>query len=240
MEKEVKTVKKMVQRVSKCKPLTEIETHGLYRVLSSPYFWRQKAEQLKHAADILLPELDKHLKELMLQIEKDDISLGNLPPNLHSSYLGLLGFSIECLFKACIIRDNPKHISQGRQNKIMKTHNLVQLAELGQIEISSNERWACNLLSETMYVDFRYPVDQFYKPSKGGVSSPGVSVIDISNALFARIYSTVSQLHFATGGEAEINIKSSNFEPILTIKNKIQPTVAETKNGKKYKPRKKV
>lgn len=240
MEKEVKTVKKMVKRVSKCKPLTEIETHGLYRVFSSPYFWRQKAEQLKHAADILLPELDKHSDALMSQIEEENISLEIIPPNINSSYLGLLGFSIECLFKACIIRDNPKHISQGRQNKIMKTHNLLQLANLGQIELSNNERWACELLSETMYVDFRYPVDQYYKPSKGNFSSPGVSVIDISNALFARIYPTVSQFHFAKGGEAAMNNKSSNFEPILTIKNKIQPTVTETKNSKKSKTKKKV
>jgi hypothetical protein len=222
MDEKVKIVKKLVKRVAKCKPLTEKETHGLYRVLASPYFWRQKAEQLKHSADILLPELDKHSDALMKQINKKEVSLEIVPPSIHSSYMGLLGFSIECLFKACIIRDNPTHISQGRQNKIMKTHNLLDLANLGQIKLDRNEKWACEILSETMYVDFRFPVDQFYKPSKGS-SSFGVSVIDVSNALFARIYPTVSQLHFAKGGEASTNFKSSNFKPILTHKNKIQP-----------------
>jgi hypothetical protein len=224
MAEEIKMVKKLVKRVAKCKPLIEKETHGLYRVFASPYFWRQKAEQLKHATDIILPELDKHSEALAKQIKKKDVSLEIVPPSLHTSYLGLLGFSIECLFKACIIRDNPTHISQGRQNKIMKTHNLLQLADLGQINLSNNEKWACELLSETMYVDFRYPVDQFYKPHRN-ISSPGVSVINISNALFVRIYPTVSQLHFAKGGEAPTKLKSSNFKPILTTKNKIQPTV---------------
>lgn len=214
MDKEVKIIKKLVKRVAKCKPLTEKETHALYRVYASPYFWRQKAEQLKHAADILLPELDKHSNALMKQTKGKEVSLAFVPPSLYSSYIGLLGFSIECLFKACIIRDSPTHISQGRQNKIMKTHNLLQLADLGQIKLDKNEKWACELLSETMYVDFRYPVDLYYKPNKGSTSL-GVSVIDISNALFARIYPTVDQLHFAMGGEASTNLKSSNFKPIL-------------------------
>jgi hypothetical protein len=221
MTEEVKIVRKLVKRVAKCKPLTEKETHGLYRVLASPFYWRQKAEQLKHSADILLPELEKHSDALINQMYQENASLGNIPPDIYPIYMGLLGFSIECLFKACIIRDTPTHISQGRQNKIMKTHNLLQLADLGQIKLHSNEKWACELLSQNMYVDFRYPVDQFYKPRKT-ISSPGVSVIDISNGLFARIYPTVSQVHFAKGGEAPMQLKSSSFKPLITNKNKFQ------------------
>jgi hypothetical protein len=178
---------------------TEEEMFGLYRVKSSPYFWRQKAAELKYAADQLWPLAIERLDKINTSIKtKNDVNIMELPPDTFTTAEGLLGFSLECLFKACIIRDNPQFMNDGQQDDKMKTHNLLELATIGNINLNHEERSVCQMLTDVMYVYFRYPVDQQVTLEKGSMSV-GRSIIDVGNELYEKLYGTVDQIHTAKG-----------------------------------------
>jgi hypothetical protein len=191
---------------------TEKEMFALYRVKSSPWFWRKKAEELKYSADVLWPKAIRHLNKVSASVHKKQMpDFEKLPPQVFTTASGLLGFSLECLFKACIIRDNPHFMDNGQQNSQMKTHDLLYLAELGKIPLSQEEKSVCQKLTKTMYVDFRYPVDKNVTSSEGSVAV-GRSIIEVGNELYERLHKTVNQIHTADGGAVPFEVNSSRYK----------------------------
>lgn len=192
---------------------TEDEMFGLYRIKSSPLYWRQKAEELKYSADVLWPIALRKLDKINSAIKKNKApDFQKLPPDVFNTAKGLLGFSLECLFKAVIIRDNPNLIDKGEQNNKLKTHNLLKLAEIGKIALNSDERHTCEVLTDAMYVDFRYPTDQKITPQKGGMTV-GRSIIDVGNELYDKLHGTVNQIHTVKGGAINFDWTSARFAP---------------------------
>src|SRR5690554_2304154 len=110
---------------------------SVFKVLASPYFWRQKAEELKYASEILWPYAERRADKAYQQVkEKMSLDLKTLEPDTFSIFMSLLGYSIEALFKGVIIRDNPSYVSNGKLSSKLTHHNLIELAKLGKIELS--------------------------------------------------------------------------------------------------------
>lgn len=192
-------VKKKATDVPDYGRFTEEEMHSFYRIKSSPWFWRKKAEELKYAADILIPFAMDRLDIISNCLDEDkDVDFGKLPPDLFSIVTGLLGYSLECLFKASIIRDNPNFVENGKQDEQLKNHNLLKLAGLAKIQLSQDEKNTCENLTEVMYLDFRYPVDRKATLEKC-VFTFGRSIYDVSNELYEKLHATVNQIHLKDG-----------------------------------------
>lgn len=210
---------------------TDEEMFGLFRVKSSPFFWREKAEQLKYSSDVLLPKAINRMDKLTAMAEKEELDLSKLPPDTFAIAYGLLGFSLECLFKACIIRDNPHFVDKGKHSEELKNHNLLQLATIGKIELNEREKGACETLTEYMYVDFRYPIDRVLKPKKRGLYTMYSKSISLeANEIFARLHKTVSHWHFAKGGERATKGKTSNLNPRKAVKKSTNKPVRTKKH----------
>jgi len=181
---------------------TDEEMNQLYYVKASPIFWRQKAEELKYASDILFPYALRRNKKLAQDISKKDFDLGKLVPSVFSQAFALLGFSLECLFKATLIRNNPNFISGGKLSKAMTNHNLCALATLAKINLNDEEIYACKRLTEIMLKDFRYPINkEVDKTNSRG--SRVINIPKIGQDIYQRLHSTVSQLHTSDGGVIE-------------------------------------
>ena len=211
---------------------TEDEMNGLYRFESSPFFWRQKAEELKYAADLLWPIALQRLDKISASVKKKKgIDFSKLPPEIFTTAKGLLGFSLECLFKACIIRDNPEFVKSGKQNDQMKTHNLLKLAQIGKIVLSHEEGHTCKTLTDAMYVDFRYPVDR-HITMKSSITSVGRSIIDVGNDLFEKLHETVNQIHIPKGGVIKFSMRTSRYTPSKKVRKVIVKKVVKSKRKK--------
>jgi hypothetical protein len=169
---------------------TEEEMHQIYKAKAHPLFWKQKAEELKYSAELLLPSAKKYMEELNELVKEENLDLSGLPPSVFSTVDGLMGFSLECLLKGCIIKDNPHFMDNGEQNNEMHTHDLVKLAEKAKINLNSDEIYVCQNLTKVMYVDFRYPVDKYATIRQG--SSKVINFDEVFNGLYNRIHSMLN------------------------------------------------
>jgi len=173
--------------------MTKIE-EAFYKLKASPIFWREKAESLKYAAGILWPTIEKQHHDIQNSIENNTkIDFKAIGPEIFPIYLAMLGFSIECLFKALIIRDNPEYVTNGKLSKKITNHNLIELAKTAGITLSSNELIFCKQAYENMLIDFRYPIGKEVKPLNYSFSFGG-NCSEVFNVLYERIYPTVDQL----------------------------------------------
>ena len=188
---------------------TDEEMNQLYYVKASPIFWRQKAEELKYASDILFPYALKRNRKLSQDAAKKDFDLGKLPPNVFSQAFALLGFSLECLFKAALIRDNPNFTSGGKLSKIITNHNLNSLAALAKINLNSDEIYACKRLTEIMLKDFRYPINK--EVEKTNRMSRVIDIPKVGQIIYQRLHSTVNQLHTSEGAVIEYKRATSKL-----------------------------
>lgn len=204
---------------------TDDEMDQIFTVKASPIFWRQKAEELKYASDILLSYATDRSNAINKQINKKTFDLSKLPPSVYAQAFALLGFSLECLFKASIIRDNPSLIKNGKLSKLLWSHNLVKLAVLAKITLNADEEYACERLTEDMLKDFRYPIN---KEKEGEKSITKLTNIPVLGAiLYYRIHPTVNQLHDTKGGvgnyeKATAKPSSKWLPPKKTFKKVVQ------------------
>lgn len=197
---------------------TDEEMNQLFRVKASPLFWRQKAEELKYASDILLRFANDRSDAMMVQIEKKKLDLTKLPPSVYAQAFALLGFSLECLFKASIIRDNPDLTKNGKLSKDLWSHNLIKLATLAKIPLNSKEHYACERLTEVMLKDFRYPINKEKETKIDNTKITNIPVL--GSILYYRIHPNVNQLHPAKGGTVHYEIATSKPSSKWLKKNK--------------------
>ena len=116
----------------------------VFKVKASPYFWRQKAEELKFASEILWPSVQNRQNKISKSIENDiEIDFNKIEPDTFSIFLSLIGFSTECLFKGVAVRDNPSFVYNGKLAKHLTSHDLIKLAKIAKIQLSQNEEIFC-------------------------------------------------------------------------------------------------
>ncbi len=165
----------------------------VFKVKASPFFWREKASELKFASETIWPVAIRRLDEINnAVVTKKEIVFENLAPDTFDTFMALMGFSIECLFKAVIIRVNPEYVTGGKISKKLKNHNLIELAKLAKIVLTQNERIFCKQAYRNM-LEYRYPVPSAIEPPNS-VHEIGGHCKDVFTELYNKIYPTVGQI----------------------------------------------
>lgn len=171
--------------------MTEISKELLYKIHGSPYFWRNKAEEMDFIVKTLQPTVENHMNQLMEIISKghdDDDELLELPPNVFEAVLAHMGYSLECLCKGVIIQNNPSFISNGVMAKHLKTHDLCELLKLTGVEITRHDLEICNLASKSIE-KYRYPIPKKAEESERGIIiSTGKTYKEAYNELYKKLY----------------------------------------------------
>lgn len=163
----------------------------IFKVMSYPFFWKLKAEELKFAAEILWPHAIGRLNEISKPIEGNSFSdKQNIEPDTFFVFLSLLGYSTEVLFKGIIIKNNPSFVSNGILSKKLKTHDLIKLSILANISLTHQEKIFCGQAYQAMMVESKYPipndfVETLYPPSIGGHCK------EVFTGLYNRLYPTL-------------------------------------------------
>ena len=143
-----------------------------FQMYVGPFFWREKAKELKKSGDLLKLDLDRQWKYISnIDMDKglDIIQLG---PMLHDVCHAMYGFSLECLFKGYILHLHPEYSSNNKLYSKLKTHKLLKLAQLAEFTLSNDEGLFCTNMTEIME-GYRYPVQsestgKDYFPSYSG------------------------------------------------------------------------
>ncbi|HUX55247.1 MAG TPA: hypothetical protein VMV56_12585 [Williamwhitmania sp.] len=166
----------------------------VFKFQGSPHYWREKAKELRYAAEILWPYSETRMNKIMTSIkENNDIDILSIEPDTFNTFLALIGFSTECLFKGTIIRDNPSFVSNGKLSSKLATHDLHKLASLAKIKLSTNEQIFCNQALEAMTVKFRYPISKVAEDAKTDLIM-GEHCKTVFTDLFDRLYPTLGQI----------------------------------------------
>jgi len=166
-----------------------------FKVKGSPYFWRQKAQELKYAAEVLWPGAEERMSEMTrLASAEGELNLDSLPPDTFPIFLSLIGFSTECLFKGVAIRDNPAFISNGTLASKLTSHDLVKLAAVAKIPLSHHEKLFCQQAFKAMVVDSRYPIAKVIGEPDNSMEIGG-HCKEVFNGIYERLYPTLGQLH---------------------------------------------
>ncbi len=183
------------------KLLTPREEDLYFKVKASPYFWRQKAEELKYAAEIIWPYTDARQKKMYDLIDdKKAIEIKNLEPHTFDIYLSLIGFCTEALFKGVIIKDNPSFVSNGKLSSKLTTHDLIKLSKIGRIELTQHEIIFCGQAYEAMTVGSRYPIPKDFNSFNRSMEIGG-HCREVFLKLYDKLYPTIDQ--FYTNNKSE-------------------------------------
>lgn len=177
------------------KLLTKTEEELYFQVKASPYFWRQKAEELKYASEIIWPHADARLKKIQDLIGDENLpDILTLEPHTFSVYLSLTGFSTEALFKGIIIRDNPSFVSNGKLSSKLKNHDLFKLSHLAKINLTQHESIFCQQAYKAIMVESRYPIPQDID-SIDHIVEIGGHCREVFLGLYDKIYPTIDQFY---------------------------------------------
>jgi len=175
--------------------VTKEDMIAFFKVQASPFFWREKAEQLKFAAEILWPHAKSRYDIIIKSVkEKKELNLKILVPDTFSIFLSLLGFSTEALLKGVIIRDNPSYVSNGILSSKLTIHDLIALSKIAQLPLSKNEKIFCKQAYKAMMVESRYPIPK-------GIEKPNYALEigghckEVFTGLYERLYPTLGQFN---------------------------------------------
>lgn len=189
--------------MSKVPIMPEPEPHQFYRMHASPYFWRMKADELRHAADILWPECVRQLESLTPPFRGADNEALTPPLMTFTIFSALAGFSIECLLKGTAIKQDQTLISNGNLAGKLQNHNLLKLARLARVPLSQNEHIFCKHVNHDMEVEFRYPVAKSHTRRRDSIQLGG-KWPDVYHGLFNRLRPGLNVLIQGRGKSSEI------------------------------------
>lgn len=172
------------------------EDEIVFKVKASPFFWRQKAEELKFAAEVLWPQAENRL-HILASISVEDVpnfDIRTLEPDTFSIFLSLIGFSTEALFKGIIIRDNPTYISNGTLSSKLKSHDLIKLSKLAKLSLTNHEKIFCKQAYKAMMVESRYPIPENATPENTAIEIGG-HCRDVFTELYNKLYPTLNKFN---------------------------------------------
>lgn len=168
----------------------------VFKVMASPFFWRQKAEELKFASEIIWPHAEGRLNQITKYAEEGNMNfdINSLEPDTFSIFLSLLGFSTEALFKGVIIRDNPSYVSNGKLSSKLTTHDLVKLSKIAKITLSQHEEIFCGHAYKAMMIESRYPIPKDMNERENSMAIGG-HCKDVFTGLYDRLHPTLGQFY---------------------------------------------
>jgi hypothetical protein len=136
---------------------------------ASPGNWRDCANELRDAAELLWIDRDNGLRLIMTQdTEVDD---GRLSKNhnqrtissVSRSYLLLAGFALENLIKGYLVAKSPSLINTGKIDPELKTHKITSLIKkIDNIDLNQIEKDFCCVAEQAIPYWGRYPIPLKY------------------------------------------------------------------------------
>lgn len=161
----------------------------------SPFFWRQKAEELKFAAEILWPTTQHRLQKINSDIKKGEVDFSSLAPDIFSIVMSLFGHSIEALFKGLIISKNSGFLSNGTLPRKLRTHDLILLANFAEIKLTENEIIFCNQALKAIAYEGRCPIAKNILEEKETSIEIGGNCRDVFMTLYNKIYPQLNSFY---------------------------------------------
>jgi hypothetical protein len=187
---------------------------SVYKSAQVPTVWLNSADQLRHAAEIILVDqtsreiayfqaVDVAGKEAVgLAIAAPDgkatVEIKEPAPNYLPGQL-LYAFALENLLKAILCFKNPGWMNESKLSKKLKTHRLADLAREADIEVFPQETSVVNGLSDIADWVGRYPVASSIEKHASGNIPLGINpdaLLDWGSAhpVMRRLYDRLREL----------------------------------------------
>ena len=153
---------------------------------SFSFYWYLKAEEFKRASDVSYVQicLDQHQLEHKMQTKTIDYTK-RMDPFLWPTYILLISFALENLFKGLLLHNQPNliegNILAGRH---FKSHDLISLATDCNFKLNEDEKRLCDIGSEFIKGFGRYPMT---KNSKDEIYSFHINVTNTKES-FESLY----------------------------------------------------
>jgi len=182
----------------------------LFRIYSSPFWWKLKAETLKHSGELCR----KDTLDFFSQCDKLEAELGRKSVNELVTKRGLgtgdvewamFGFSLEVLLKGIIYHRNPRYIFNGsidykshKKNQLpnVQHHDLERLFIILNENLNYEELSCCRFLHNKMK-NYRYPVPNFMHETQESIRVVG-DIYSTYKSLYERLNQIVD-LYTITG-----------------------------------------
>lgn len=182
----------------------------LFRICSSPFWWKLKAETLKHSGELCRKDtLDffSLYDKLETEIGQDAIHELVIKRGLGTGDVewAMFGFSLELLLKGIIYHRNPRYIFNGvisnrhdKRNELpyIQHHDLEKLFCILNESLNYEELSCCRFLNDKMK-NYRYPVPNFMDDTQKGLSVVG-DIYSTYTSLYDRLCQIVD-LYTITG-----------------------------------------
>jgi hypothetical protein len=145
-----------------------VDSFTFENLYSSPTSWLRKAQELRRAARALGAVAAGDANTLR-SVAKGlvDSRVMHDTPRIHETWLMLLAFMLENVFKGLRIAQDPTLTDKSELSKGLTSHSLATLAARASIPISAQERAMLDYLSNAAVVDGRYPCDRSAKAHVG-------------------------------------------------------------------------
>ena len=139
----------------------QVLSHLFESSLFSSHAWVSKADDLLSAAALLEPQVKAVWSRRLSTPEKPVVE--SLRDGTIDVHLMLVGFAIESLLKAVVVREKQSELRKevgttGRCADRLRTHSLVRLAAIARLEVSLEEEGLLRKLSRATVWSGRYPV----------------------------------------------------------------------------------
>jgi hypothetical protein len=187
---------------------------SVYKSGQAPTAWLNSAEQLRHAAEIILVDqmsrevpyfqaVDVASREALgLAIAAVDgtatVEITEPSPNYLPAQL-LYAFALENLLKAILCSKNPGWMNENKVSRKLRTHRLADLANEAGIQVFSQETSVVNALSDIAEWVGRYPVALDVEKHVSGTIPLGINpdaLLDWGSAhpVMRRLYDRLHEL----------------------------------------------
>lgn len=135
-----------------------------FALLGQPGAWREKADELKAAADALWHkyhrDVPNYLRRTARWRKNPDSIRPAAPASLVNVAVMLAGFALENLLKGLVVKHEPGCLKMGHLPKKLRSHDLEKLADLGGIRLTDGEREFCRFSAIAVGEWGRYPIPQ--------------------------------------------------------------------------------
>jgi len=151
-------------------------------------YWINIADELHHSCKVLETDLSHH------KIHFLDIGIDVHYPVVSGSYILLSAYSMENLFKALLLVEQPELQDEEDIDKILFTHDLVKLVnESANVELSEDERNILDTMSKSSTYWSRYPIPRHFSDVLDRVYIDD-KFIEVNRNMYKRIRDIIIQL----------------------------------------------
>lgn len=163
-----------------------------FALSADPIFWQAKASELHRAALVLAQQFFEDMEAFRAALKA--LEAGNIAnlPSQPTSVLGqfvlLAAFSLENLFKGLVLYKEPNLVNGGKTSGILRSHDLLSLANRAEVSLTPKEHRFCVLASSAALYWGRYPISNSAEISLQQTKISGHSV-QAFDELFQRVTS---------------------------------------------------